>query len=326
MKTYGIILADNGSNWYVSGAPDPRWNNDMLHTLDRLTGNDFEAVDTSMLMIDRNSGEAKTTTVTISGNAGIASAILKYMDGNLKSVTADANGNYIIEVPYNWSGKITPTKTGVSSFTPTARTYSSIKVNQAGQNYRANRLAIFTSMAAQDGYIRESNENSGVGGSLNVNSTVIVVGDDDLNRQYRAILSFDTRGLPDNAVITSARLKLKKQSGAGSDPMNTHGWLVIDIRQPNFGATPAFALDDFDAAAGMNSAGWLGKVPTSGVYTGVFGTAAYLHINKSGLTQLRLRFQLDDNNDLTANWLAFFSGETATVLSKPAFEVIYYTP
>jgi hypothetical protein len=59
MKEYGIILADNGSNWYVSGAPDGRWDNDMLHLLDVLTGNDFEAVDTSMLMVDPNSGEVK---------------------------------------------------------------------------------------------------------------------------------------------------------------------------------------------------------------------------------------------------------------------------
>ena len=59
MKTYGIILADNGSNWYVSGAPDERWDNDMLHLLDVLTGADFEAVDTSMLMVDMNSGEVK---------------------------------------------------------------------------------------------------------------------------------------------------------------------------------------------------------------------------------------------------------------------------
>jgi hypothetical protein len=56
MKTYGIILADNGSNWYVSGAPDERWDNDMLHLLDDLTGNDFEAVDTSTLMVDYDSG------------------------------------------------------------------------------------------------------------------------------------------------------------------------------------------------------------------------------------------------------------------------------
>ena len=59
MKTYGIILADNGSPWYISGAPDARWNNDMLHKLDALTGNDFEAVDTSKLMIKSNSGEAR---------------------------------------------------------------------------------------------------------------------------------------------------------------------------------------------------------------------------------------------------------------------------
>jgi hypothetical protein len=58
-KTYGIVLADNGSNWYVSGAPDERWDNDMLHLLDVLTGGDFEAVDTSVLMVDVDSGETK---------------------------------------------------------------------------------------------------------------------------------------------------------------------------------------------------------------------------------------------------------------------------
>jgi hypothetical protein len=49
LKTYGMILADNGSSWYISGAPDPRWNNDDLHTLGRITGADFEVVDTSSL-------------------------------------------------------------------------------------------------------------------------------------------------------------------------------------------------------------------------------------------------------------------------------------
>jgi len=49
LKTYGMILADNGSSWYISGAPDPRWSNDALHTLGRITGSDFEVVDTSTL-------------------------------------------------------------------------------------------------------------------------------------------------------------------------------------------------------------------------------------------------------------------------------------
>jgi hypothetical protein len=44
LKRYGMILADNGSPWYVSGAPDPRWSNDDLHALHRVTGADFEVV------------------------------------------------------------------------------------------------------------------------------------------------------------------------------------------------------------------------------------------------------------------------------------------
>jgi hypothetical protein len=49
LKRYGMILADNGSPWYISGAPNPHWSNDALHLLDRLTGRDFEVVDTSSL-------------------------------------------------------------------------------------------------------------------------------------------------------------------------------------------------------------------------------------------------------------------------------------
>jgi putative cell wall-binding protein len=50
LKTYGMILADNGSSWYVSGAPDSRWDDDDLHQLQTLHGSDFEVVDTSGLV------------------------------------------------------------------------------------------------------------------------------------------------------------------------------------------------------------------------------------------------------------------------------------
>ncbi len=56
MQRYGIILADNGSPWYVSGAPDERWDNNVLRQLRRLRGSDFEAVDVSGLMVDPDSG------------------------------------------------------------------------------------------------------------------------------------------------------------------------------------------------------------------------------------------------------------------------------
>ena len=60
LKKYGMILADNGSAWYISGAPDPRWNNDVLvGELGRVLGSDFEAVDESSLMLSPDSGQVR---------------------------------------------------------------------------------------------------------------------------------------------------------------------------------------------------------------------------------------------------------------------------
>ena len=56
LKRYGMILADNGSAWFLSGAPDERWDNDNLRDLRSLAGSDFEAVDTAGLMEDPDSG------------------------------------------------------------------------------------------------------------------------------------------------------------------------------------------------------------------------------------------------------------------------------
>ena len=59
LKTHGMVLADNGSAWYLSGAPDERWNNDDLRTLGSITGADLDAVDTSASMVSPDSGQAR---------------------------------------------------------------------------------------------------------------------------------------------------------------------------------------------------------------------------------------------------------------------------
>lgn len=60
LKRYGMFVADNGSAWYLSGAPDDRWNNDDLHNLQTgVHGSDLEAVDESSLMIDPDSAQAR---------------------------------------------------------------------------------------------------------------------------------------------------------------------------------------------------------------------------------------------------------------------------
>jgi hypothetical protein len=60
MKKYGMILADNGSDWYFTGAASDDWSNDMLDELKSIPASAFESVDASSLMISPNSGKAKT--------------------------------------------------------------------------------------------------------------------------------------------------------------------------------------------------------------------------------------------------------------------------
>ena len=71
LKTYGMMIADNGSSWFIEGAPDPRWDDTDLHNLSQIAGQNFEAVDVSGLMIDPNSGQAlQATTSTGSTTTG----------------------------------------------------------------------------------------------------------------------------------------------------------------------------------------------------------------------------------------------------------------
>ena len=60
MKTYGIMLADNGASWHIAGVGDSRWNDDEMHQMTRVVGADFEAVDESSLIVNPDSGQAGT--------------------------------------------------------------------------------------------------------------------------------------------------------------------------------------------------------------------------------------------------------------------------
>jgi hypothetical protein len=71
MQKYGVIIADNGSAWYISGAPDERWNNDNLARLGAVVGSDFEAIDGTIFSIDQNSGRARSCDVNGDGAANV---------------------------------------------------------------------------------------------------------------------------------------------------------------------------------------------------------------------------------------------------------------
>jgi hypothetical protein len=53
LKRYGMMVADNGGDWFLSGAPDPRWDDEALATLKRVKGRDFEVVKMGRIVTDR---------------------------------------------------------------------------------------------------------------------------------------------------------------------------------------------------------------------------------------------------------------------------------
>ena len=73
MQHYGLILADNGSNWYFSGTEDPAWPDSLLSELKTVPASQFEAVDESSLMIDVNSAAVKSACTTIAWSPSMKS-------------------------------------------------------------------------------------------------------------------------------------------------------------------------------------------------------------------------------------------------------------
>jgi pectate lyase len=183
----------------------------------------------------------------------------------------------------------------------------------------------FRSQAAYDGWALEKSENSNQGSKLNKDTKFFALGDDKLDRQYRSILSFNTASLPDNAVITKVTLKIKQKSVVGTNPFTTHGNLLVDVRKGAFGDNKNLQVSDFEAKANKDKVGAIPNKPKSSWYTKSWKAGILTYINQTGLTQLRLRFAKDDNDDMSADFLKFFSGDAAAA-SRPKLIIKYYVP
>jgi len=167
----------------------------------------------------------------------------------------------------------------------------------------------FYSTANEDGHILESSETSNKGGSKNNTSTMLYIGDNAANKQYRSIVSFDTFNLPTDIVITAVTLKFKYAGKSGSLPFNTHGKLLADVKQGSFNDNPALELADFKAAASKNAVlSFTNTLDVGGFYSQTFDPSNFQYINRNAPTQFKLRFAKDDNNDFGADYLKIYSG------------------
>ena len=175
----------------------------------------------------------------------------------------------------------------------------------------------------KDGWVLESSETSGSGGSLDAAATQFNLGDDAANKQYRGILSFDTSSLPDGAVITAVTLKIKKTGLVGANPFSSLGDIIVDIKNGSFSSNPVLQKTDFKALATKNYVAKFINAPVGSWYSTALGAGSFGYINKTGTTQFRLRFATDDNNNLLANYLKFASGN-ATTTSRPQLVITYF--
>jgi hypothetical protein len=190
----------------------------------------------------------------------------------------------------------------------------------------ANSVVVrFKSAATYDGWILESEESTSAGGTFDRNATTFNVGDDQRDRQYKSIVSFDTNSLPDNAAIISAQLKVKRQAILGTDPFTTHGHLFLEIRNGPFGGSAVLEASDFSAPVSSGTTSNPFAALTSSWYAAELGSANLPSINKFGITQFRLFFSKDDNDDQGSDYVKFYSGNWIEV-EKPELIITYYLP
>ncbi|MEM1205981.1 MAG: DNRLRE domain-containing protein [Acidobacteriota bacterium] len=186
----------------------------------------------------------------------------------------------------------------------------------------------FTSIGGEDGWVRESNETSDVGGRSNstgAGSRPIRPGDGTQDRQYKSILSFDTSSIPAGATIQSATLRLRRGQVRGSNPFTSgFGACLVDVNTGGFSGSTALQNSDFQAIATAAAAATLTTPAANGDWSeGVLDAAGRAAINSAGTTQFRVSFAVDDNDDGGDDHMGYYSGDNANAANHPQLVVTY---
>jgi len=275
------------------------------------------------------SGQSVTFTATVTSGSGVPAGTVTFTEGATvwaSGVTVDGTGH----AAFSTAALAVGSHTLTAAFTGTG-IWQNSSGNDSGSPQVVNAApatTTFTSVAAQDGWVLESTETSNAGGSIDATATTtsaLRLGDDNKDKQYKSVVSFDTSSIPDGATIVSATLRLRRGTVSGTSPFTTHGTCWADVQSgTGFSGSTALQTGDFQAAATAVQAASLSNAANNLDWsTGSLNAAGLAAINKIGTTQLRVYFNLDDNNDGGNDYIGYYSGDNGTAANRPQLVVTY---
>jgi hypothetical protein len=274
------------------------------------------------------SGQSVTFTANVTSGAGVPAGTVTFTEGATtlaSNVTVDGTGHAAFSTAALTAGSHTLT----AAFTGgTGWGSSSGNDSGAPQVVTAPTTTTFTSIAAQDGWVLESTETSNVGGSISATAnttSALRMGDEASNRQYKSVVAFNTSAIPDGATILSVTLRLRRGTVSGTNPFTTHGTCWVDVQSGSgFSGSTTLQTGDFQATAtAVQAASLTNAVNNLDWSTGSLNAAGLAAINKTGTTQLRVYFSLDDNNDGGTDYIGYYSGDNGTSANRPQLVVTY---
>lgn len=165
----------------------------------------------------------------------------------------------------------------------------------------------FNSISVEDGYVKANADGSSPAVGTLAN---LAVGRGTDGKQNRTILSFDTSSLPDTATVVRAYVKVTWSSGSGDPWSNPAGnTLLVDVKKGTFGAAGT-ETTDFLAAPTASGVASIAKFTSGTKNSTNFSSAGLSAINRTGRTQLKLRFSL---NPSSTHYAFFKEGAGATL-------------
>jgi len=182
----------------------------------------------------------------------------------------------------------------------------------------------FSSLASQDGFVGQEEAISGLAVP---DGEIIQIGDDISDgRQFKGFLSFDTASIPDNAIILSAQLRLRRSGSAGL-PYNL-GQIHVDIApKGGFSGDPRLEIGDFTASAANVNVATLSESSSNGTWSvALLDEASVNALDRQGVTQFRLYFTLPNDGNGDRDWINFSAGDHPTSAYHPQLIVQYELP